>query len=947
MRLTKMLAVVSAGCFLPFLASATVTNIYILAGQSNMAGRGELTDANRIDMSRIIVWVQEGGGGHWEPAVEPLHHDNPNAGAGPGASFARAMADADPDVVIALIPGAVGGTSMYYQLADYCGRSAQSAKIASWTGPQVKGVLWHQGCSDSDTQANVDAYSNNLQRVIKTYRDNWPTIPIVVGELGRYLVTNNTCPYWSQINQKMHDVVACTPYTAIVTSEGLTPKADNLHFDTPSARTLGTRYATAMQALQAPGAAENDTRITPTVKPEPEDDDSGSDEGGSNVLPLITTGDYIVDPVNGVDSTDGGNTTFKTIQFAIASASSGKTILIKKGHYLLTEPLRPATGMTNKTLTLVGENPNEPRDILIDGQAQTVCIISTGGSFSLSNLCVTNGLGGVFTDQGYTCGGGVVLFPGRMENCVVTDCHIKLSSGYARGGGIWGRNGNTSVKNTLVENCSIESLGHTSGYYFAGGGVYLSQGDRPLDGLVIRNCSLKSSASDTVAGNFYGGGIETDANYPLINSVIESNKIELASSLGVPQGGGVYSYSATTKGDFSNCLFRANSTPYYGGGAYIRADAASRRTAFVDCTFEDNVATGAGSYGGAVYMSGDCRFVRCEFDGNKLSGASGTGYGVAVYAFQPGNIAPESHVCLLQDCYFHDNESTGGQTAYGVVATRQDKSHLFLMTNTVMTANRCSGRGGIYLYENYAGLHMIDSIVSQEARGAVYFAYKDATSTYLVEDSLFSQCYFVGNTGNVDVVYIEPIHNVTTATSPGYDRLFRFESCTFAGNNTPSSSALYTKDSNKGLHYAQQLVVTNCLFYGNVGNGGYADLSAYFGLNGSESVFSYCAVPTTSTVKLLAAQHNVELSATPFADGSYALKGKSPARDALPPADAPAWMKAAQAQDLGNGTYTIEKVQDYGIKVVFNNRHKRLIGDKFDIGASEYKSIPGLLMLVR
>lgn len=249
------------GCVLSFSAAATVTNIYILAGQSNMAGRGELTDQNRIDMSRIIVWVQEGSGGHWEQAVEPLHHDNPNAGAGPGASFARKMADADPNVVIALVPGAVGGTSMKYQLADYCPRSAQSAKIASWTGSQVKGVIWHQGCSDAGTQANVDAYSNNLQRVIKTYRDKWPTIPIVVGELGRYLVTNNVCPYWSEINQKMHDVVACTPYTAIVSSEGLTPKADNLHFDTPSARTLGERYATEMLALQAPGAAESDPRV--------------------------------------------------------------------------------------------------------------------------------------------------------------------------------------------------------------------------------------------------------------------------------------------------------------------------------------------------------------------------------------------------------------------------------------------------------------------------------------------------------------------------------------------------------------------------------------------------------------------------------------------------------------------------------------------------------------
>ena len=950
MHINKSLSALAAGCFLSFPAAATVTNIYILAGQSNMAGRGELTDQNRIDMSRIIVWVQEGSGGHWEQAVEPLHHDNPNAGAGPGASFARKMADADPDVVIALVPGAVGGASMQYQLADYCPRSAQSAKVASWTGPQVKGVIWHQGCSDADTQANVDAYSNNLQRVIKTYRDNWPTIPIVVGEIGRYLVTNNACPYWSEINQKMHDVVACAPYTAIVSSEGLTPKSDNLHFDTPSARTLGERYATAMLALQAPGAAEGDPRVTPADSPEPEGD-SGSGEGGGlrsrAVAPLITSGDYIVDPENGVDSTDGGNTIFQTIQFAIASASNNKTILIKAGHYLLTEPLKPVTGTTNKNLTLVGENPNDPRAVLIDGQAQTTCIISTGGSFVLSNLCVTNGLGGTFTDQGYTCGGGVVLFAGRMENCVVTDCHIKLASGNARGGGVWGRNGATSVNDTLVENCSIESLGQSASYIFQGGGVYLDQGDRPIDGLTVRNCSLKTSASDTVAGKLYGGGIYSASGYSIINCVIEDNALVTPSASYEVYGGGLYAYSGSATANYTNCLFRSNSSPASGGAAYVRADAATRRTVFVDCTFTNNIVTGANGCGGAVYMSGDCRFMGCEFAGNKLSAASGTGYGVAIYAFQPGNTAPETHVCLLEDCYFHDNESTGGQVAYGVVATRQDKSHLFLMTNTVITANRCSGRGGLYLYENYAGLRMIDSIVSHEARGALYFAYKDATSSYLVEDSLFRQCYFVGNTGSADVIYIEPIHNVTTATSPGYDRFFRFESCTFAGNNTPSSSALYTKDNNKGLHYAQQLVVTNCLFFGNVGNGGYADLCAYFGLNGSESVFSYCAVPTTSSVKLLAAQHNVELDATPFADDTYALRSGTVARDAMAPADAPAWMKGEDALDLGDGTFTVEKVLDYGVKVAFNNRHKRLIGETFDIGASEFMPTSGLTIFVR
>jgi hypothetical protein len=40
------------------------------------------------------------------------------------------------------------------------------------------------------------------------------------------------------------------PCTAVVESAGLTAKQDKLHFDTPSLRELGVRYAAAMQRLQ-------------------------------------------------------------------------------------------------------------------------------------------------------------------------------------------------------------------------------------------------------------------------------------------------------------------------------------------------------------------------------------------------------------------------------------------------------------------------------------------------------------------------------------------------------------------------------------------------------------------------------------------------------------------------------------------------------------------------
>ena len=85
-------------------------DLYLLIGQSNMAGRGVLTDSNRVSAEGIF---KLDAAGEWQVAEEPIHFDKPTiAGAGLAASFARAMADTREGVSIGLIPCAVGGTSI-------------------------------------------------------------------------------------------------------------------------------------------------------------------------------------------------------------------------------------------------------------------------------------------------------------------------------------------------------------------------------------------------------------------------------------------------------------------------------------------------------------------------------------------------------------------------------------------------------------------------------------------------------------------------------------------------------------------------------------------------------------------------------------------------------------------------------------------------------------------
>jgi len=110
----------------PF-ASQTM-DVFLLCGQSNMAGRAPLPTGNGHHTSdtltdpdlRTVINGHEilsfGPNNEWIPAHDPLHYDKPaKCGIGPGLSFAKLIAEldvVDTNRQIGLIPCAVGGTSI-------------------------------------------------------------------------------------------------------------------------------------------------------------------------------------------------------------------------------------------------------------------------------------------------------------------------------------------------------------------------------------------------------------------------------------------------------------------------------------------------------------------------------------------------------------------------------------------------------------------------------------------------------------------------------------------------------------------------------------------------------------------------------------------------------------------------------------------------------------------
>lgn len=229
-------------------------HLYLLIGQSNMAGRGALDGAAKNPHPRVLKFTKENV---WAPAVEPLHFDKPIAGVGLGSSFARIMAEANPDATIGLIPCAVGGTplSRWVKGGDLYEQAVARAKLALKDG-ELKGILWHQGESDSGNERLALSYAERLAGMVKALRVELGAgdVPFVAGQLGGFLKRadkEGKPSFWPEVNGQLAAAVKTVPRAALVESAGLQHKGDGVHFDTASLREFGQRYAAAMQRLLA------------------------------------------------------------------------------------------------------------------------------------------------------------------------------------------------------------------------------------------------------------------------------------------------------------------------------------------------------------------------------------------------------------------------------------------------------------------------------------------------------------------------------------------------------------------------------------------------------------------------------------------------------------------------------------------------------------------------
>lgn len=253
-------------------ANLLVGDLWLLAGQSNMEGHGDLLDVQ--PPSPIVRNFDMAD--RWRQAEEPLHTvasavdpvhwplnalnqperltgqrledymANRKKGAGLGLPFAVEMV-ARTGVPIGLIPCAHGGTSMDQWNPVWKDREGESLygsmfRRVGAAGGHVRGVLWYQGESDANPKAEA-AFYEKFANFVKALRAdlNQPELPFYFAQIGRHVDGSNVAE-WNRIQLAQLRAESEIPHAGMVPAVDL-QLDDTIHIGTEDLKRLGHRLA--------------------------------------------------------------------------------------------------------------------------------------------------------------------------------------------------------------------------------------------------------------------------------------------------------------------------------------------------------------------------------------------------------------------------------------------------------------------------------------------------------------------------------------------------------------------------------------------------------------------------------------------------------------------------------------------------------------------------------
>jgi len=260
-----------------------VGDLWVLAGQSNMDGTGDLSEAEEPhEMVHCFNLADQ-----WLIAEDPLHwcyesiypvyltsyvtptqrkpidyeargqwptwNRPSNQGAGLGISFGKTIHE-KTGVPIGLILCSLGGSSMQQwspDLRDQGDKALYSAMLMriDKVGGTIKGVLWYQGESDTNSGSSR-VYEERLMKLIQSIRADQGNdeMPFYIVQLARMVGGDETKPEEiNSVRAAQFAVGGNVPHTETVAALDLGMSSGS-HLDTDGYKRIGRRLAKAALA---------------------------------------------------------------------------------------------------------------------------------------------------------------------------------------------------------------------------------------------------------------------------------------------------------------------------------------------------------------------------------------------------------------------------------------------------------------------------------------------------------------------------------------------------------------------------------------------------------------------------------------------------------------------------------------------------------------------------
>lgn len=257
------------GIALAFLASSPAFAqpkdllIFVLAGQSNMSGRGKAPLPSEF---RQIEGVWNfNNAWKWERATEPLDSAagqldlvsaDQSAGVGPGLVFAARMRELRTGSAIGLVQCAKGASSMLDWLQSgsretLYGSCIARVKEASKRG-RVVGMLLYQGESDAASVTEARNWDRHFSKLVFQFRSdlNMPRLPVVFAQIGGLSAERRASPqfaYWDTVKESQSRVKLS--HASMIQADKHNLSSDGIHLSTNGYVSIGREFAEAMDSL--------------------------------------------------------------------------------------------------------------------------------------------------------------------------------------------------------------------------------------------------------------------------------------------------------------------------------------------------------------------------------------------------------------------------------------------------------------------------------------------------------------------------------------------------------------------------------------------------------------------------------------------------------------------------------------------------------------------------